>query len=129
MRISDWSSDVCSSDLFREADNVVSPFNPSGEPAKGVEVHFTEAANGTLTPYLTIEGRGFLTNEGLGASAENLRVVFRVGQDEVVVTSENFVFSGDKDVGRITMKLPQRVLLGAATVHVERPIAGEYESE
>src|SRR3546814_14293261 len=82
MRISDWSSDVCSSDIFREADNVVSPFNPSGEPAKGVEVHFTEAANGTLTPYLTIEGRGFLTNEGLGASAENLRVVFRVGQDE-----------------------------------------------
>src|SRR3546814_1993056 len=38
--------------IFREADNVVSPFNPSGEPAKGVEVHFTEAANGTLTPYL-----------------------------------------------------------------------------
>src|SRR3546814_1026005 len=50
MRISDWSSDVCSSDLHAELEGVVRPFDG-----------FSVTASGT---YLDATYRGFFTGNG-----------------------------------------------------------------
>src|SRR5437016_14278604 len=52
--VSDWSSDVCSSDLLARPRNVKRSDNYNGEPVNAVQVgegHFTsELANGVLEP-------------------------------------------------------------------------------
>src|SRR3546814_16573162 len=52
-----------------------------------------------------------------------------MGDIEVKVGSEEFSFVGDREFGRIVVRVPNTVLLGAADIYVERPINGEYESE
>src|SRR3546814_6704374 len=50
MRISDWSSDVCSSDLRVGKDNNLAVLRP------GLAAEWDQAANGELTPYDVVPG-------------------------------------------------------------------------
>src|SRR3546814_20419914 len=52
-----------------------------------------------------------------------------MGDIEVKVGSEEFSFVGDREFGRIVVRVPNTVLLGAEDIYVERPINGEYERE
>src|SRR3546814_14125099 len=101
MRISDWSSDVCSSDLMREADGNVAIRVTETEDNDAFEV----AGRGELQLAVLIET---MRREGYELSVSRPRVLFRsdpvTGQrlepiEEVVIDLDG-EYSGVVEIGR-----------------------------
>src|SRR3546814_3472941 len=92
--------------IFTEQDAATSPFDPApeGGAAKGVEVQLVQNP-GDIAAYLILQGSNFLAKTGLGASPDALNLVFKMGDIEVKVGSEEFSFVGDREFGRIVVRV------------------------
>src|SRR3546814_20998530 len=80
MRISDWSSDVCSYDLLIRPDRLLTPVHPGQAPSHGDTTYFSCAdQDGMMVSMLPSNFRGMgsgLVADGLGRSDER-----RVGRE------------------------------------------------
>src|SRR3546814_1324867 len=93
MRISDWSSDVCSSDLFVPDENVNGPVSFSYAIGDG-----RKSATGTVTFDIAVVNDAPIANPDGAGTANDPEDVFRTLHDTPLTVDFSVLLANDRDV-------------------------------